>query len=58
MADTPRTTLGQALSNDIDAWAENEFEHGDPPSVPDFWDECDTSERLAEWLIARGWMKP
>lgn len=23
--------------------------------VPDFWDECETSDKLAQFLISRGW---
>lgn len=45
------------LAADIDAWVETTIaaQHGD--GCPDFWDELNTSERLAEWLTAHGWRK-
>lgn len=44
------------MAADLDAWVESEFS-GDNPCVPDFWDECGTSERLAEFLVSKGWRR-
>lgn len=43
------------LCDTISAWVDMELEQG--LSVPDFWDECSTSERLSEFLWANGWRK-
>jgi hypothetical protein len=45
----PTVALEAALSR----WHERELGAGE--SVPDFWDDCDTSERLAHYLVAEGW---
>ena len=55
-APVPTTTeASAALSADLDAWHEHAcFVE---QSAPDFWDEADTSARVAAWLIERGWGK-
>ena len=45
-----------ALICAIDAFVSIEIESGG--QVPDLWDELNTSERLAEFLISNGWRKP
>lgn len=45
----------ETLAAAIDAWHKSGL--ADRGDVPDFWDECDTSERLAEWLVAHGWRR-
>lgn len=42
-----------ALAEAIEQWVEDQIAAGQ--SVPDFWDECDTSEALAEHLVQLGW---
>lgn len=39
------------LMADINKWFYASIEEG----IPDFWNECSTTERLAEWLVKRGW---
>lgn len=41
------------LTNTIQDWHEAQIVSG--LGAPDFWDEHDTSERLARFLISRGW---
>jgi hypothetical protein len=43
------------LARDISRWVNQEISVG--VMVPDFWDECETSERLAAWLTALGYRK-
>ena len=43
------------LVRDLDAWVEREIEAGE--QVPDFWYDCQTSERLAAYLTSLGWSK-
>lgn len=43
------------LEHDIAAWIEQQIEDGE--MVPDFWDELDTSARLAEYLQKIGYRK-
>jgi len=43
------------LADTIGAWHDMACESGE--TVPDFWDECSTSERLAEFLISNGWVR-
>jgi hypothetical protein len=45
--------LKTALSVVIDQWVKDQIKDGN--SVPDFWDECDTSVCLAEHLVQLGW---
>lgn len=40
---------------DIDRWIDRETKNDD--NVPDFWYECDTSDRLAKYLVALGYRK-
>lgn len=42
---------GDRLRDAISEWHEAELEAGN--IVPDFWDECETSERLAAFLKGR-----
>lgn len=44
------------LTTDIDDWHNRESSHR-LAAVPDFWDELDTSARLAAFLAERGWRK-
>jgi len=46
-------TQAQVLEADISAWQEDAISTGE--GTPDFWDEQNTSERLAEWLWRLGW---
>ena len=41
----------KTLKSDLDDWASLN------QSVPDFWDEFNTSERIAEWLAVQGYRK-
>lgn len=41
------------LKKDLDAWVTKESKEDN--SIPDLWYECNTSERLAEYLISIGW---
>jgi len=43
------------LSVSIDEWHESELAAGN--SVPDFWDENNTGDRLAEYLWSLGYRK-
>jgi hypothetical protein len=43
------------LAQDISRWVNQEISIG--VMVPDFWDECETSERLAAWLTDLGYRK-
>jgi hypothetical protein len=43
------------LEHDLDVWVEREIETGE--TVPDFWDELSTSNRLACYLTSIGWEK-
>lgn len=43
------------LAQDISRWVNQEISIG--VMVPDLWDECETSERLAAWLTALGYRK-
>lgn len=43
------------LAQDISRWLSQEISIG--VMVPDLWDECETSERLAAWLTALGYRK-
>ena len=45
------------LAMDIGNWVDHEISVGISP-VPDFWDECDTSARLAAWLVGLGYKIP
>lgn len=49
------TTPSLEISADLDLWRMQMRASGD--GVPDFWDELDTSDRLGEWLAARGYRK-
>jgi hypothetical protein len=49
----PRDYAG--LLRDIAAWVDRESEDGN--TVPDFWDDLSTSERLAEYLFDLGYVK-
>lgn len=42
--------------DDINAWHHRALTSGE--GAPDFWDELNTSERLAEWLVAAGYSRP
>ena len=44
------------MQSEIDKWVSDQIEDANG-SVPDFWDELNTSERLAEHLITHGWVK-
>lgn len=44
------------LQEDIDAWVEEQVKAGET-TVPDFWEELETSVRLAGWLAERGWRR-
>lgn len=57
-ADTMNTTdadLKAQLSEAIDQWHQDQLMAGQ--AVPDFWDECDASKYLAEYLVQLGWRK-
>lgn len=45
----------ESLETAIDAWHEGELLAG--RAVPDFWDDCRTSEMLAQHLTALGWVR-
>lgn len=45
----------ESLEATIDAWHEAELLAG--RAVPDFWDDCRTSEMLAQHLTALGWVR-
>lgn len=44
------------LMRDIDRWVEDSIEN-EGEGTPDFWDELNTSERLAEYLWKLGYRK-
>jgi hypothetical protein len=46
----------RSLAEDIDAFVEEAIRNDD--GVPDLWDENDTTDRLARFLIERGWRRP
>jgi hypothetical protein len=43
------------LVGHIGNWVDQEIAADN--AVPDFWDECDTSERLAKYLISLGYRR-
>lgn len=43
------------LTHAIDQWVDKQVREGFP--VPDFWDECSTSEQLSAYLWAAGYRK-
>ena len=43
------------LAADIDKWLEAEIAAGE--GTPDFWNELNTSDRLAVYLVRQGWSK-
>ena len=43
------------LETAIAQWVEDQIAAGQ--AIPDFWDECGTSEALAEHLVQLGWHK-
>ena len=45
----------EKMAYDIDRWVEREIEAG--KTVPDFWDDLSTSDRLACYLTSIGWEK-
>ena len=40
---------------DIDRWVDQETKENN--NIPDFWYECNASERLAVYLVSLGYMK-
>jgi hypothetical protein len=52
-----KAVLREQMTADLDAWVEAEFEKDPGPLVPDFWDECNTSDNVAEWLVGKGWVR-
>lgn len=44
------------LERDISKWHSREVAEN-PAGVPDFWDDCDTSFRLAQFLASLGYVR-
>ncbi len=56
IAQSQTTVRFDAIRIAIDRWVADQIEKGG--QVPDFWDEFDTSTRLAEHLVQLGWKNP
>lgn len=48
-------TPADQIEDALDAWVEHMFSLHD--TVPDFWDECDASRQIGEWLAACGYRR-